>query len=82
MTGAHQNTIRDLADLALLLPEYAMFTKMFSLNNKCPQIFLIDSLFLTILKKDSDHYQEKIREINDTFFEIAKVPPEYALYSL
>ncbi|QQO08529.1 MurR/RpiR family transcriptional regulator [Breznakiella homolactica] len=81
MTGNHQNSIRDMADYALLLPEYAVFTKVFSLNNKCPQIFLIDSLFLTILKKDSDDYQKNIREINETVSEIPE-GPKYDLYNL
>ncbi len=81
MTGNHQNIIRDMADYALLLPEYAVFTKVFSLNNKCPQIFLIDSLFLTILKNDSDDYQKNIREMNEM---VAEIPGQakYELYNL
>jgi len=81
MTANHQNTIRELSDIPLIVPESAMFTDVFSLNNKCPQIFLIDSLFLSILKNDTLGYQTSIKEMN-ALIEDEPGQSKYELYSL
>ena len=82
ITGNHDNTIRSLATHALRCPESRIYANLFSITNRSSQIFLVDSLFMTIWKHHSAEYLDKIREINSEVSSIGTQREHYELFRL
>ncbi|MCC8024984.1 MAG: MurR/RpiR family transcriptional regulator [Clostridium sp.] len=64
VTGSQENTISKLSTYSLRSSVYRIYTNMFSIINRCTQLYLLDCLFISIYKKNPSRYKEKYDEIS------------------
>ena len=54
LTGSHDSTLKSIANYSLISSDYKVYTDMLNITNRCSQMFLVETLFLLIWKKDPD----------------------------
>lgn len=65
ITGLQDSTLKELSDIVLCCTESIIYTNIKWITNRSSQLFLIDSLFLNLWKRNSEAYNQKINEIDD-----------------
>lgn len=74
LTGSHESTLKSIADYSLISSDYKVYTNMLNITNRCSQMFLVETLFLLMWKKDPDRFEKNVQGINYDLDSVAGWP--------